>query len=72
MSGPSPEPTDPIHLLALHIGVAPDVLAAQLKALNLTLASATATPADHLERARSLEWERKLRDGTLSERNVIK
>ena len=64
------EPADPNERLALHLGVAPAVLAAKFKELGLRVVDVNDTTNAEQE-ARHVDWMRKLRDGSLSERKII-
>lgn len=59
---------DPNERLALHLGVAPAVLAAKFKELGLRIVDDAGNEA---QEARHVEWMRKLQDGTLSQRKII-
>jgi hypothetical protein len=57
-------PDDPYALLGAKIDVAPDVLRAKFRELGLSL-------HNDAQEIAHLEWTRKFRDGTLSERKIV-
>lgn len=61
---------DPNARLAQAIGVAPDMLSAKFKELDLRVVDVNDTTNSEQE-ALHVEWMRKLRNDTLSERKIV-
>jgi hypothetical protein len=59
---------DPVTKLARRLGLDPTLLAAQAQSVGVVVVDVADPTA---QTARYLAWERKLRDGTLSERKII-
>jgi hypothetical protein len=62
--------TDPNERLAQRLGIPPAVLAARFKELGLRVVDVNEVTNTEQE-TRHVEWMRRLRNGTLSERKIV-